>query len=226
MTVNISGTTGIDTVNNTALVSKTIESPTLTGTVVYPSGQTIASPIFTGSPVITSAGGGLITLTPVSTASNFTLTVPAKTSTIDTLARTGNVLQVVSGFNSGKFSTTSASDTVLVTSVSITPTSATSKIVVIATSSLSIDLAENAVFYLKRNGTTTLTQHYTRHTSYTVDNSTFTVVDSPATTSATYYTLNSVKPNGGTTPINIGGRSIDSAHGDAGVDWILIEIAG
>ena len=138
---------------------------------------------------------------------------------------TGSVLQVVSGFNSGKFSTTSASDTVLVTSASITPTSATSKILVIATSSLSIDLAENAVFYLKRNGTTTLTQHYTQHTNYTVDNSTFTVVDSPATTSATYYTLNSYKPNGGTTPINIGRRSLDSNYGDAGVDWILMEIA-
>ena len=34
MTVNISGTTGIDTVNNTALVSKTIQSPTLTGTPI------------------------------------------------------------------------------------------------------------------------------------------------------------------------------------------------
>ena len=37
MTVQISGSTGIDTVNNIALVSKTIASPTLTGTVVLPS---------------------------------------------------------------------------------------------------------------------------------------------------------------------------------------------
>jgi hypothetical protein len=43
-----------------------------------------ASPTFTGSPILTSAGGGLITVTPVSTASNFTLTVPAVTDTLIT----------------------------------------------------------------------------------------------------------------------------------------------
>jgi hypothetical protein len=151
----------------------------------------LTSPKITGSPILTSAGGGLITLTPVSTASDFTLTVPAKTSTIDTLARTGNVLQVVSATYSTSVLSTSASYADTGLTATITPTSATSKILVLVSQAgLDNSAANNGVnLKLYRDSTAIVTfAQFDGFGGISFNNtSSVNYVDSPSTTSATIY---------------------------------------
>jgi hypothetical protein len=82
--------------------------------------------------VLQSSGGGSVTLQEAVTASNLTITVPAVTGTMLTTASTGTVLQVVNatyGTQTGSSSSTYA-DTGL--TATITPTSSSSKILVLA----------------------------------------------------------------------------------------------
>jgi hypothetical protein len=81
---------------------------------------------------LAAASGGSIELVPTNTASNFTVTVPAGTGTMLTTASTGTVLQVVNATASTAIfsSTNTFVDTGL--TASITPSSSTSKILVIA----------------------------------------------------------------------------------------------
>jgi len=86
---------------------------------------------------LNSSGGGSVTIQEPTTASDFTLTLPAATGTVLTTATAGTVLQVVSATKLDIFSTTSTSFTdVTGLSVSITPSSATNKIIVFASVSL------------------------------------------------------------------------------------------
>jgi hypothetical protein len=80
------------------------------------------------------SGTGTLTIAAPNTNSNFTLTLPALTGTILTNKTAGTVLQVVSTTKTDTFTTASTNTYVDVTglSVTITPTSSTSKILILA----------------------------------------------------------------------------------------------
>ena len=81
-----------------------------------------------------ASGTGTLTIAAPNTNSNFTLTLPALTGTILTNKTAGTVLQVVSTTKTDTFTTASTNTYVDVTglSVTITPTSSTSKILILA----------------------------------------------------------------------------------------------
>lgn len=160
------------------------------------------------------------------TASKLTGQVP------DANAPSGSVIQVVQGYNSGRVTTNATSFTSLRTSPSITPSSASSKILVLMSTSIFRDGANgNAYFAVYRNGSTSLigagsvenAGWWNDYSAYTFAPWTFAYVDSPATTSATNYQVMG-KADGGTVYAGISGRGIDSDHQN-GVTWTLMEIA-
>jgi hypothetical protein len=103
---------------------------------------------------LNTSSGGSITLQEADTASNLTLTVPAVTGTLLTNKSAGIVLQVVSTTKSDTFSTTSTSLTdVTGLSVTITPSSTSSKILVIASVSMGTPNTNFAYFNLLRGST-------------------------------------------------------------------------
>jgi hypothetical protein len=157
--------------------------------------------------ILQSSGGGSVTIAEPATASNFTQTLPAAGGTIlTTLApKTGNVLQVVQTVKTNTFSTTSAT-LVDITglSVTITPTSSSNIIMVLATvTGGSTDaVGIGTTFQLVRNstniatstttgGSTTGTFSFAQRSMGTQNMQTSGVnfIDSPATTSATTYKL-------------------------------------
>ena len=81
-------------------------------------------------------GSGTLTIAAPNTNSNFTLTLPANTGTVLTTASAGSVLQVVQGSLATQTSVTSSSYVDSGLSASITPSSATSKILVLINLSL------------------------------------------------------------------------------------------
>lgn len=157
---------------------------------------------------LAAASGGSIELNPTNTASNFTVTVPAVTGTMLTTATAGTVLQVVNATYAAQTSnsTNTYADTGL--TATITPSSATSKILVLINQNgvgkFSNDTAVNlqllrgasvlAYFsgYAGQNGTTNPNVIGSISIGY---------LDSPATTSATTYKtqFNSVSNNASAT---------------------------
>jgi hypothetical protein len=155
--------------------------------------------------VLQSSGGGQITIQEPATASNFTQNLPAVSGTIITTGNrpAGSVLQVVQGSTSTQTSTTSQtySDTTL--TASITPTSATSKILVMVNQQFRISRSSNSSFggfRLLRGATAIVNSVSDSNGPYsngiTVTGGTFVQIyntwsiqylDSPATTSATTY---------------------------------------
>jgi hypothetical protein len=104
--------------------------------------------------VLQSSGGGSVTLQEAVTASNLTITVPAVTGTMLTTASTGTVLQVVSTTKTDTFSSTSTTFVDITgLSVSITPTSSTSRIMVFAVVTASTTGQNNAMIRLVRDST-------------------------------------------------------------------------
>jgi hypothetical protein len=81
-----------------------------------------------------ASGTGTLTIAAPNTNSNYTLTLPTLTGTILTNKTAGTVLQVVSTTKTDTFTTASTNTYVDVTglSVTITPTSSTSKILILA----------------------------------------------------------------------------------------------
>ena len=146
--------------------------------------------------VLQSSSGGQITIQEPTTASNFTQTLPAVNGTIITTGNipTGSVLQVVNAIYSTVVtnSTNTYADTGL--SASITPTSASSKILAIVeiagcskstgTTYMQLRLVRNSTTILYFEGIAA----YTANASYSaVGGSGCNYLDSPATTSATTY---------------------------------------
>jgi hypothetical protein len=146
----------------------------------------------------------------------------------------GGVLQVVSVNKADSFSTTSTSFTDITgLSVSITPTSASSKIYVVATIPLvSAASGSGANFALSRNGTL-----IGQGTSGTTQNSiavvfvntndffngtSFSILDSPATTSAITYQIRLLSSAGGTCLI---GRRGSDTYGGSSSTLTAMEIA-
>jgi len=148
---------------------------------------------------LNSSGGGSVTLQEPSTASNVTLTLPATTGTVLTSATTtgfpaGSLIQVVSASTSTAVSnsTTTYVDTGL--SASITPTSATSKVLVIVTqhcykSSGNINSAVNIKLFRGSTdfGRVVYAQGFTGTAIEFYSMAAFQYLDSPATTSAVTY---------------------------------------
>ena len=154
-----------------------------------------------------ASGTGTFTISAPNGNTDRTLTLPDEAGTIDTLQRAGNVLQVVSTTKTDTTSFTSANTNAYVDitgmSVTITPTSATSKIFVMYTANVSNSTTATVHVRLLRNSTS-IGQGVTEgnrlgdstifrpaNTPYTLDigllSSSF--LDSPNTTSATTYKL-------------------------------------
>jgi hypothetical protein len=93
--------------------------------------------------VLQSSGGGQITIQEPATASNFTQTLPAVSGTIITTGNrpAGSVLQVVQGTYATATTTTSTSFVDSGLSASITPTSSSSKILVLISNVININRA-------------------------------------------------------------------------------------
>ena len=148
---------------------------------------------------LNSSGGGSVTLQEPSTASNLTLTLPAVTGTVLTTSTVGTVLQVVSTNKTDTFSTTSGTYVdVTGLSVSITPTSTTSKIYVVVTLGFCAAAGTRAAFQLVRGSTavgvgdasgsrTTASSSGGTGSPATMESTSFSFFDSPSTTSSTTY---------------------------------------
>lgn len=140
--------------------------------------------------------GATATLTTRMTLSNTgALDVPNRGITVGSMPA-GSVIQVVSVAYSTAFSTTSATDVSTGLTASITPTSSTSKILVIITANCrATGVGGNAYFIpgIYRNTSTAIWTGFAQGGNFTSTDfrspATITYLDSPATTSSTNYLL-------------------------------------
>ena len=198
-----------------------------------------------------ASGSGSITIESPNTNSDFTITLPENTGTIITSASSvtasqlpaGSVLQVVQTVKTDTFSvagagTTSWSD-VTGLSVAITPTSASSKILVIATFTGASGSASGGGARLVRDSTAicvaTSTSNRTASTvqdTYQVRGDAYNAfavnfLDSPATTSSVTYKIQVSQNSGSTTYINRSITDTDSTGYARSTSQITVmEIAG
>jgi hypothetical protein len=149
--------------------------------------------------VLQSTGGGSVTINEPTTASNYTQTLPASDGTIITTGSpaVGSIIQVVGANNTMSNTTiTSTSAVSLGLTASITPKFSTSKIYIMATFSMTqdgLDNAQSSVYIYRsgsnlRGGGTCLAMYDTPggDVGFSIPTSFY---DSPATTSATSYTI-------------------------------------
>ena len=151
-----------------------------------------------------SGGNGVIIAAPSSNpAADRTLLLPGDgDSTIDTLGRAGNSLQVVQTVKTDTFTMTGTTFTdVTGLSVTITPSSSSSKVLIIPSLSIGAKKGSRHGYRILRGSTaigvgdssgsrTQYTQQAGNLNSDTaVDSNTFLFLDSPATTSATTYKI-------------------------------------
>ena len=145
-----------------------------------------------------ASGTGTLTIAAPSTNTNRTLTLPDNTGTFITTARAGTILQIVGSTTVGALNSTSTSyvDTTNAT-VTITPSSATSKILVMVSGYMlqTLVAATNiSMFAQVLRGATVLqdTLGYAQSSAGGLQASvpfSFVYLDSPATTSATTYKI-------------------------------------
>ena len=147
---------------------------------------------------IKSTGGGSVTLTAPSTASDLTVTLPSSSGTILTSATgslpAGTVVQVASAVKTSTASTASITYADLSgLSVSITPSKSTSKILVLYTINCSHNVNTGIWVEARRDTTSISTNwgYYGQPTNFTYSGfpMTIAVLDSPSTTSAITYSL-------------------------------------
>jgi hypothetical protein len=191
------------------------------------------------SVIISGDTSGAITVSAPAVAGTNTLTLPALTGTILTDKTVGTVLQVVSVAKTNVFTTTS---TTLVDitglSVSITPTSATSKILVLCSLSLNVTNGNYMAQAVLFSGATRISVgdaagSRTRSSAYATINGdrgrspfSITFLDSPATTSSTTYKFQGLVESGGTLYINQNASDADNANNGRNASTItLMEIA-
>lgn len=169
-----------------------------------------------------ASGTGTLTIAAPNTNSNYTLTLPTNTGTLITTASTGqvipkaalpagSVLQVVSTTKTDTFSTSSTSFVdVTGLSVTITPTSTSSNILVFVSGVVGFGAGQLGLFNLLR-GSTNISQPATSP-SFTASTATLNntdyisalsilFLDSPSTTSATTYKIQT-RTNTGTLYVN------------------------
>jgi len=193
--------------------------------------------------VLVGSTSGSITLQEPAVAGTTVLTLPAVSGTVltDTSPKAGSVLQVVNSVKTATQSTTSSSYVDITDlSVSITPTSATSKILVMAKINHMSESAANGMFVnLVRNSTTItsstaggntdtfdawasggaggMSNNDRKMTSCSLD-----YLDSPATTSSTTYKMQ-MRADGTTVYVNRWGLNNDVASVSS---ITVMEIAG
>lgn len=141
-----------------------------------------------------ASGTGTLTIAAPNTNSNYTLTLPTLTGTVLTNATAGTVLQVVTASTTTSTNTASTSAIDSTLTATITPSSSTSKILVMVNQSVGKQTAatSSTSVTLVRGSTTIATiSAYSLYTGVTtpiygvsVSNN---YLDSPATTSATTY---------------------------------------
>ena len=138
-------------------------------------------------------GTGVFTIAAPNGNTNRTLTLPdeAGTMALQGGAGVGKVLQVVQGKYSTQTSLTGATTTATGLTATITPTSATSKILItVFMTALNSSNAANASFSLYKNGGNLQQLAYYQGGSSTLATPyTAVYLDSPATTSATTYAI-------------------------------------
>ena len=190
-----------------------------------------------------ASGSGIFTIASPNSNTNRTLTLPDNAGTIITSGTAGTVLQVVSATKTDTFTTTSSSFVDLTgVSVSITPTSASSKIMIIATLMAGADASSTTFMSrLVRNSTSIAlgdsASNRTQVTFGTDDMITantnlsiaLTFLDSPSTTSATTYKVQvaQTRTAGGTLTVNRDGQDSDDVQVPRGSSTITVmEIAG
>lgn len=174
-----------------------ISAGTTSGTALNFSGDT--------SGVLQLATNGTTTALTIDTSQNITTANKFAKASMPL----GSVLQVVPYTNQTPFSTTSGSATSTGFAQSITPTSSTSKVLVIAYSTLGVPATgmNGHINLLKNNATTLATDWYVTYGAASFLNAGFTAVylDSPATTSSTTYTLYAYR-DGAAGTIYVGAR--------------------
>jgi hypothetical protein len=189
---------------------------------------------------LSTPSSGSISLSPADTASNLTITVPAVTGTMLTNKTAGTVLQVVQAVKTDTFTTSSTSFTDITgISVSITPSSASSKILVIPTiNSSATSSGWNMFFRMMRNstpifigdtaGSRTLSsfQHYLAN-NQDIRCLTASFLDSPNTTSSVTYKVQTASQSSGVSVVvNMTGADGDSAsQGRTASSITVLEIA-
>jgi hypothetical protein len=169
-----------------------------------------------------ASGTGSVTLESPNTNSDFTITVPAQTGTMITTASsgqiipkaalpTGSVLQVVQGTTATASSTNSSSYSDTGLTASITPTSSTSKILVMAYCGMCTKSAVDTQLNLQivRASTSVYLASAVNSNSSTADTSNPTLVylDSPTTTSSTQYSVQFANRTAGTVFFNTNGTA-------------------
>jgi hypothetical protein len=171
--------------------------------------------------VLVGSTSGSCTLQEQAVAGTTVLTLPAVTGTVltDTSPKAGNVIQVVSQNYGTQFGTASSTFTDTGITVSITPTSASSKILVLVTlSGMYKDATNTGVMARLLRGATVI-QKFTGNAGFTntttsnnIGGVSFNYLDSPATTSSTTYKIQGASGNNtGTAYINVDGGSNDSS---------------
>ena len=165
-----------------------------------------------------AAGTGSVTLESPNTNSDFTITVPANTGTIITTGSSGqsipraalpagSVLQVVQSLYDTLVTTTSGSYVTTGLSASITPTSATSRILIMCNTHASNSNASSSAIFSIFRGTVAGTNLGSGEGFGSVYSSTgsargiisINYLDSPATTSSQTYTLGFLAGSAGNT---------------------------
>jgi hypothetical protein len=167
-----------------------------------------------------ASGTGTLTIAAPNTNSNYTLTLPTNTGILLSTASngqvipkaalpTGSVLQVVQGSYSTQVSSSSATLATTNLTASITPSSATSKVLVIVSSASSYtQAASRQITFAIFRGATNVhgsgqygAQLFSNGTDIEAPHS-MVFLDSPATTSSTTYALYFASTNGGTVNFN------------------------
>ena len=165
---------------------------------------------------LAAASGGSIELVPTNTASNFTVTVPAVTGTMLTNKTAGTVLQVVSAVSTSTVTTTSSATVI---TASITPSSATSKVMTFFAGEINTVPTSNSYGYLSlaRPGSSLggISQVGVNTATDVIATAARNYLDSPATTSPITYTLTAAKGSGATSYVSV----------SAGASITLMEIA-
>jgi hypothetical protein len=163
-----------------------------------------------------ATGTGTVTLLAPVTNTNRTLTLPDVTGTVALQGGTGvgKVLQVVQATIAASTSTASTSFVTTGLTVSITPTSATSKILILSNITSAYVNGNGAQFTVYRNASNiapsgsgiqqNLMQLYSA--ALTQGNVSNSILDAPATTSSTTYTVY-FAASGGTVYFNANGQT-------------------
>ena len=142
-----------------------------------------------------ASGSGLLTIAAPNTNSDYTLTLPTNTGTLLSTASAGTVLQIIQSSYNTEFSTTSNTFADTGITASITPTSATSKILVFYSVGYLCQDTNLCGLQLLRGATvlqSSIRAATQSHASYMHNE----YLDSPATTSSATYKIQANKNAG------------------------------